>query len=221
MAIAAHLDETAQPAGGRREPRRNLRLETLGALASGEAANVLVHNVSTTGLLVESDIALTVGEAIALELPEAGATLAHVIWTSGRLFGCQFDTPIGTAALSAARLRSAVGEPIELGERPAAGPEESFGMRLQRLRAQARLSLAALAARLGVSKPTVWAWEQGRARPVESRMAELAEALNVSLGELLPERDDTGRRELLARSREDIATAFGTSPDRVRILIEL
>jgi transcriptional regulator with XRE-family HTH domain len=214
MAIAAHLDETAQAADGRREARRNLRLEAQGELESGRATNVLVHNVSTTGLLIESEIALAVGEAIAIDLPETGPRLAHVIWSSRNLFGCQFEAAITPAAMSAAQLRSAVAA-------PALEAEESFGLRLQRMRKAAGMSLSALAARLGVSKPTVWAWEQGRSRPVESRIAELAEAFDVGVADLVGGRDDNVVQDVVLRSRETIAAAFGTSPDKVRIMIEL
>ena len=57
---------------------------------------------------LESDIALEQGEAIAVDLPDAGMTAARVIWSSGPLFGCQFDHPLSSAALIAAELSSAI-----------------------------------------------------------------------------------------------------------------
>ncbi len=221
MSFAAHLEETPKPAGKTREPRRTLRLEALGAVASGVAANVLVHNVSATGLLFESELALAEGERIEIDLPHAGATWARVIWTGGRLVGCQFDAPISAAALSAAQLRSPAGQGVEIGPREEPLPDESFGVRLRRLRKEQGLTLAALASQLGVSKPTIWAWEQGKARPVKDRVETLAALLGVPASEVLSGRNTHALRDLLARSREQIASAYGTSPDKVRIMIEL
>ena len=65
MAVAGHLEETS--GGAAREPRRKLLLEAAGATAAGEATGVLVHNISATGLLLESPVALAVG-AVAVGL---------------------------------------------------------------------------------------------------------------------------------------------------------
>ena len=81
------------------------------------------------------------------------------------------------------------------------------------------LSLADIANRLGVSKPTVWAWEHGKSRPVEKRLSALAEALGVTPGGLEPA--PSGPSEELERSRRRIAQAYGVEPARVRIMIEL
>ena len=219
MSITAHFEQARaeQPRG----VRRTLRLEARGETAAG-ATTVLVHNISTTGLLLESDAELAAHEPIVIELPHAGTTEARVIWTSGRLIGCQFEAPISAAALSAAQLRGAVGAQVDVAARPETAPTEEFAARIQRLRKHRGLTLSQVAARLGVSKPTVWAWEQGRSRPVDNRIAALAETLGVSADELL---GDPGRSdaldELIARSRERIASAAGTSPGRIRIMIEL
>lgn len=221
MAIAAHFEDTADSTDTSRAPRRTLRLETQGELASGEATEVLLHNVSATGLLIETRTPLAVDERIAVDLPHAGPTWAKVIWVSGKLYGCQFDEPISSAALSATQLRSAVAEQVDLAPHHDLVPEESFGLRLQRLRKERALTLGGIATRLGVSKPTVWAWEQGKARPVESRIDALAEVLGVDRMELIAGRHTPVLRELLARSREQIAAAVGTSPENVKIMIEL
>ena len=84
------------------------------------------------------------------------------------------------------------------------------------------MSLAQVAERLGVSKPTVWAWEQGRSRPVGNRIDPLAEALGVTRTELYPDADDQSLlHDLLVRVRAEIAEAAGASPDKIRISIEL
>lgn len=225
MVIAAHFDRSpgGEPAGASkaRDPRRTLRLEAQGRTASGDRARVLVHNISASGLLLESEIALGADERIDVDLPQGGTIAARVIWVSGSYYGCQFDAAISTAVLSAAQLRStAPGEGLAEPRQsaPAAG---SFGTRLQRLRKDRGLTQAALADQLGVSKPTVWAWEQGKARPVESRMEALAQALDVPAEDLLIESDAAFLGDMIARAKGQIAGALGIAPDKVRIVIDL
>ena len=136
-------------------------------------------------------------------------------------FGCRCDAPLPSAALAAAELRSLIATGLHLPSRAEGGPTIS-PTRLQRLRKERGFTLAQVAAQLGVSKPTVWAWERGRARPIEERVDALAEALGVTRGELMATGEPSlALRELLARSREQIAAAFGTRPENVRIMIEL
>lgn len=220
MVIAAHFDKSPEAAGQARDPRRMLRLEARGLTASGGTARVLIHNISASGLLLESEVALSPDERIDVDLPQAGAIPARVIWASGSFFGCQFDAPISTAVLSAAQLRSDVPADSSGDPRPASGGE-AFGPRLQRLRKERGMTQAALADQLGVSKPTVWAWEQGKARPVESRMEALAQALDVSADELLIESDGAFLGDLITRAKGQIAGALGVRPDKVRIVVDL
>src|SRR6218665_1285316 len=124
MAITAHLEELLHPA---REHRHELRLEARTADASGIVANVLIHNISATGLLLEARAGLTAGEKIGIDLPHAGETTAKVVWASGTLFGCEFAEPISAATLSAAQLRSLSGSDIKLGDGAATGSDQGFG----------------------------------------------------------------------------------------------
>jgi transcriptional regulator with XRE-family HTH domain len=234
MAIKAHLDQpSAAPAGAdtqRSAPRRSLWLETSGFFADGGPdgleANVTVHNISAAGLLLETELALAEGEQLALDLPEAGAVIATVVWRSEHLYGCAFAAPLGNAALSAAQLQGfAPGVPTRPHSTGAAAsgtaPGEGLGARLNRLRREAGLTLADVAAALGVSKPTVWAWEKGKARPLPERLDAIAAALGVE-PELLAA--TAGSREIegvIAECRARIASACGTAPDAVRIMIEL
>ena len=74
---------------------------------------------------------------------------------------------------------------------------------------------------MGVSAPSVSGWEKGRARPKHGRMAALAAILGVSTSELLGDHAVGELHDLIERSRVQIASAFGTSADKVRIIIEL
>lgn len=221
MAIAAHLEDKRPSGDKRRAPRRALRLETIGSGPSGGGHPVRIHNASTTGLLLESPVELAVDDPIDIDFPEAGMVAARVVWTSGTLYGCRFDEPLSAAALSAAELKSESG--LDLGEsgRPPQGLGESFGGRLQRLRKERGLTLAQLGDRLGVSKPTVWAWEKGKARPLDSRIGAIADVLGVSREALDEAEGSAGLREALARSRNSIARAYGIDPGKIRIMIEL
>jgi hypothetical protein len=92
-----------EPKGDRRRSaRRSLRL----GISAG-ADLVTIHDLSLTGALVETSTAMLVGATFEFDLPQAGAVQATVVWNSGEYYGCQFDQPIPSAALSAALLQSA------------------------------------------------------------------------------------------------------------------
>jgi transcriptional regulator with XRE-family HTH domain len=183
---------------------------------------VLVHNISATGLLLESEMPLGAGEKLEVVLPHVGACTASVVWDSGRLFGCRFEHPISPAALSAAQLRSAVEPTVRLHGQGGAQPDAAFGLRLQRLRKERGMTLSRIASELGVSKPTVWAWEHGKSRPVENRIDGLAELLGIERSELLSKSAAPAElTQLLSGAREQIAIALGVPPESVKITVEL
>lgn len=228
MAIKAHLDPPAPGEGQRATPRRDLRLEASGVLPGGREANVIVHNISATGLLLETGLDLVTGERLVLALPEAGPVEAAIMWRSDQLYGCAFAIPLGAGALAAAQLQGlpvAESRPSVAAagvQAPVTGTGESLGARLNRLRREAGLTLADVALRLGVSKPTVWAWEKGKARPLPERIDAIADALGVApdqLGETIGTSVDIGM--LIEDCRQRIAEACSTTPGAVRIMIEL
>ena len=106
VSLRAQLDVGPEAGERRSTSRRKLRLEAEGASASALQTQVIIHDLSEDGLLVESPIALDQGETIEVAIPEAGTAQAKVAWSSGRFFGCRFSNPISTAAVSAALLRS-------------------------------------------------------------------------------------------------------------------
>ncbi len=229
MAIKAHLDTQSASDSQRTATRRALRLETSGIVTGSGDANVTIHNISSAGLLIETQLDLAEGDELAIELPEAGAVSASVVWRSERLFGCAFDEALSLAALAAAQLQGfAPGVPTQplapqTPPPPASrGPAEALGTRLNRLRREAGLTLADVAATLGVSKPTVWAWEKGKARPLPERLDAIAAALSVDPALLAP--GPGVPREIdavIADCRKRIAEACGADPQAVRIMIEI
>lgn len=219
MAVTGFIEET--PGQPRSSERRRLRLLLQGAKASGSGIKTLVHNISATGLLIECDADMHPGDRIEIALPHAGATSVSIIWASGSLYGCRFDTPISTATLSAARLRSVVSPdaPTEADEEAPA--LESFGVRLQRLRLAKGLTQLQVATELGVSEPSISAWEQDKARPKAGRIEALAKLLGVQSSDLLGIEPRETLQSAVTHAKAQIAAAAGISTDRIRITIDL
>lgn len=109
MAVYGHFLPSAPGADKRFDARRRLSLLASGLRHDGTDLEVQIHNISGTGLLLESDVKLATGDRIEIELPHAGDITAVVIWANGRLFGCQFEGPVSSATLSAVELKSAIG----------------------------------------------------------------------------------------------------------------
>lgn len=168
--------------------RVELMIETDGLIGPGVAARVMLHNLSATGVLVETEAALDVAQLIHLNLPEAGQVAASIIWTSDNLYGCKFARPLSRAALSAAKLRnSLIAEPdVRDGVNGTDGAAEAMSLpqRLRHLREQKGLSLAALSRRSGISKPSIWAWETGKTMPRPRSIQALAVALGMTAAEV-------------------------------------
>lgn len=95
----------ASKASNRRySQRRTLQLQ---ASVAGDE-DVIIHDISHTGLLLETSTLLTERQALNVELPEVGIVEAKVVWRSSRFIGCRFTHPIPQAAISAALLRNPI-----------------------------------------------------------------------------------------------------------------
>lgn len=240
MVIHGTMVEPPAGEGQQRADRLRLNLAVEGAVAPGQGTEVIVHNLSVSGVLIETAADLMMGQDIAIALPEAGDVVASVVWQSERLYGCRFRQPLPRAALSAARLRNPLPSDFDPADRADgdtdADAEETLGARLRRLRQARGLSLAGLAQAAGLSKPSIWAWENGTTAPRRTSLLALARALDV------PEQQLTGvaamvglrasaRAEAdaesdmlkveIAAARRRIALAAGVDAASVRIMIEL
>ena len=102
MAIEARL-ETFETTSRRTSPRRKLCLGS--SLAAG-GQDVMIHDLSATGVLLQTTAKLETFDDLEVDLPEVGPTHAFVVWNSGEYFGCEFARPISRAAISAALLRN-------------------------------------------------------------------------------------------------------------------
>ncbi len=240
MVIHGTMVEPPAGEGQQRADRLRLNLAVAGAVAPGQGTEVIVHNLSVSGVLIETAADLMMGQDIAIALPEAGDVVASVVWQSERLYGCRFRQPLPRATLSAARLRNPLPSDFDPADRADgdtdADAEETLGARLRRLRQARGLSLAGLAQAAGLSKPSIWAWENGTTAPRRTSLLALARALDV------PEQQLTGvaamvglrasaRAEAdaesdmlkveIAAARRRIALAAGVDAASVRIMIEL
>ncbi|HET6524191.1 helix-turn-helix domain-containing protein [Sphingopyxis sp.] len=225
MPIHAMIEQK-KDAGARGAARMHMRLETLGSLGGRQGTAVIIHNLSATGMLIETTSDLDIGQRIAVTLPEALDCTATIVWRSEALAGCRFDRPLSRAALSAAQLRNPL--PQDVDPAGVAENDEMLADRLRRLRQERGLSRVELSNRTGFSKPSIWAWESGKTMPRRSNLIALAEVFGLSERELLagePASADApgGAKRLHAlieTSREEIAMLAGVEPGKVRITIE-
>ena len=67
--------------GTSRRGSSRLKLSLDSSLA-GSGVDVVIHDLSADGMLVETSASLRKGARLEVELPEAGATLAKVVWNS-------------------------------------------------------------------------------------------------------------------------------------------
>ncbi len=98
---------------------------------------------------------------------------------------------------------------------------ESFGVRLHRLRTAKRLTQVQIAAQLGVSEQSISAWEQDKARPKMGRTKVLAALLGVELPELLGIDEPESLSDVVARAKAQLAEAADVGIDNVKIIIEI
>lgn len=87
--------------------RRNLAEQTTMRLRD-TPWNVGVFNLSATGCLIRSEIALEPGQDVRIGLPGVGAFLATVVRTDGLEAGCQFHRPLSHSQLETAFQRDVV-----------------------------------------------------------------------------------------------------------------
>lgn len=107
-----------------------------------------------------------------------------------------------------------------------------FAERIALLRERRGLTRAALAHLIGVSRPTLWAWETGKGQPRAENFAALADALAVSaeflrFGAALanepgrpPLSKDQTLQAYIAEAKQEIAGLAGVDAAKVTILIE-
>lgn len=228
MPIHAMIEQEQGADETRGAARMHMRFEATGSLDGRQGTVVIIHNLSATGMLIETASDLDIGQRIMVTLPEAPDCTATIVWRSEALAGCRFDRPLSRAALSAAQLRNPL--PTDVDPASALAGDEMLAERLLRLRQERGLSRAELSTRTGFSKPSIWAWESGKTMPRRSNLTVLADAFGLSERELLVGDPSAAHADpaaiaqqvhaLVRSSREEIAAAAGVGPDQVKITIE-
>lgn len=114
MAVLAQLDTQPNLVSRRGKQRRAMRLRLGQAWAGDRAVDIILHDLSVTGLLIETAAEFSVGDVIQLDVPESGTVDTEIVWHSENFYGCQFRREISNKAISAALLKSSLeAEPSE------------------------------------------------------------------------------------------------------------
>ena len=104
MSILARFEERPERRGA---ARRILHLGIEPSASMPFATEIIVHDLSLTGALLESTGGTPLPSVFEVQLPDDFVARATVVWSSANLYGCRFARPISPATLSAAQLRSA------------------------------------------------------------------------------------------------------------------
>ena len=103
-----------------------------------------------------------------------------------------------------------------------------FGDNLRRIRKERQLSMDALAEKIGTTKQVISRYEKGMRMPKLSMAQQIAQALNVSLYDLMPVQDDSEARpgeklsihmQQTGDTVEDVAAALRVTPEDVERMI--
>jgi len=239
MPIHAIVEQPPKSDSRRGAERWRIRLELPDTLDE-TSANVVIHDISTAGMLIETKSRLKIGQSVMVSLPDADKVVAHVVWQNESLFGCRFDQPLPQGVVSAVRLRSPSRNEVKpIADRPEAsaaeGSAEGLAERLRRLRQERGLSRAALSEQTGFSKPTIWGWETGRTMPRKDNLLILSGIFGLTEQQLLfgkdssplvegkkatPEAYARSLKEIIDLSKTKIAEAAGVNKLKVHIHIE-
>jgi hypothetical protein len=109
MSLLAIFEETGGRSERRARTRRTLRLAATANHAESRESAATIHDLSESGMLLETSASLGPGEQFQIFLPLAGPVDTVVVWNSGNFYGCQFGDAVPTAAVSAALLKSVPG----------------------------------------------------------------------------------------------------------------
>lgn len=190
----------------------------------GATRLVSVHNLSTSGMLIEADGPLETGADFVCDLPQAGLCTGQVVWAQGNFAGCAFHRPIADSAVSAA---------LSLGSRNTEVPEQhptfeataDFPARLREVRIAHNLSVEDLARKLDVSRQTVWHWEKARNLPSPHHLMQLNRLFGLAPADGPPPAAAVSHsgnlRDLIERTKAELASATGLLPEQFEINITL
>jgi hypothetical protein len=105
LALLAKLTDIQSRSERRKALRRTLRLVAPITYAE-DADGVVILDLSSTGMMIETAIPLQVGDTIDVELPRTETQDALVVWQRKTYFGCKFVRPVPQVVVNAALLLS-------------------------------------------------------------------------------------------------------------------
>jgi len=95
-------------ADDREAGRYRLLLEAQTDRPEAAGASVVLHDISSTGLLFEADPGIGVDAQIMFDVAGVGALATRTVWTNGSFYGAEFITPLSHDQLKAVLLESKV-----------------------------------------------------------------------------------------------------------------
>lgn len=223
MTLDAHL-EFFESAHGER-----VRLWLHEPLHAKELSGLLVkvHLATPSGLIIEADRPATAHDHLEVAFSADVRVAARVLWTSGNLFGCEFENAIPATQASASRHDGEL-PPENFRRRRtdaalANSAGETLGTRMRNLRSQRGMTQDDVAVSLSVSVASVSHWEADRSFPKRGRLADLARLFAVPAADLASFYVDVKIVEefdKLASVRMEIATILGVEAAQIRIMVE-
>lgn len=88
------MKDLAQTKNARRAERRTTKAPSTMRTDAGEPRDVIVLDLSRSGVRILTDAELAIGQEISIGLAGAGVTHAYVTWRRGDEYGCAFERPI-------------------------------------------------------------------------------------------------------------------------------
>ena len=204
------------------EESDNAKITLCAADEGAEHPAVLLHELTASGVLIESEHRFFVDQIIELISEPKARWRGRIVWAGDSLYECRFNTEIEANALAVLlandRSRNDLREALAN-----AHAEESLGARLQRLRIRRGLTQFELAEMLGVSPVAVSYWESDRSTPRRHRTKEISKILGVAEEELsiAPEHQDEVLSDAITASKSRIARILDIDPSKIRISFEM
>lgn len=93
-------------ADSRQAERETLILAAKLKRAGSAAFAVTVRNLSSVGMMVESDVPMTVDEVLVAEIAGLGKVPGHIAWTQENRAGMAFAAPVDPAKARRPRLKA-------------------------------------------------------------------------------------------------------------------
>lgn len=222
MTVRAILGLEKGGGENRSATRRTLRLIVSGQRTNQQATEVLIHDLSREGMLIESGEPFRTDEAFAVELPGGGLREAIVVWSSTHFYGCRFAKPLSPAAVSAALLKALPAADAPVIEDHGNAPPTEFAAQISARREELGLSIEQLAKRLNVSRQAIWYWETGQRVPRKNLSARIARELGLDEFQLTPPKEyREAASGTLQALKELIAARYEVGVENVRITVEL